>query len=303
MPYADPPLPEWATRLAAGLGLSRSKAAILLALVAAGGSGRIDPLAGATGFHRVTLNRYLRELWKAGYVRPDQVITSGVRATWVVDAPALHCDLEALRDATASADLPRHPGCSTLLGQNGRVTIEPEGAPRDPDITPDTKDWTWVLQRPCPECGYVASSMDPLAVGGALRATLPRWQRALARPDATRRPRPEVWSALEYGAHVRDVFRVFDTRLVSMLETDDPLFANWDQDATAVAEGYADQDPSVVATELVDAGETIAVKFDSLTEDQLSRPGRRSDGAVFTVDTFARYFLHDVLHHLYDVKA
>ena len=21
-------------------------------------------------------------------------------------------------------------------------------------ITPDTKDWTWVLQRPCPECGF-----------------------------------------------------------------------------------------------------------------------------------------------------
>ena len=23
-------------------------------------------------------------------------------------------------------------------------------------ITPDTKDWTWVLERPCPECGFEA---------------------------------------------------------------------------------------------------------------------------------------------------
>lgn len=22
-------------------------------------------------------------------------------------------------------------------------------------IVPDTKDWTWVLERPCPECGVV----------------------------------------------------------------------------------------------------------------------------------------------------
>jgi hypothetical protein len=21
-------------------------------------------------------------------------------------------------------------------------------------IVPDTKDWTWVLRRPCPECGF-----------------------------------------------------------------------------------------------------------------------------------------------------
>lgn len=170
-------------------------------------------------------------------------------------------------------------------------------------ITPDTKDWTWVLQRPCPECGYAAATMDPLAVGGAVRATLPRWRRALARPDVRVRPLPSVWSPLEYGAHVRDVFRVFDLRLASMLEQDDPLFANWDQDAAAVADGYHAQDPSVVASELVLAGEAIAARFDKVTPEQLDRPGRRSDGAAFTVDSFAKYFLHDVLHHLHDVKA
>ena len=25
-------------------------------------------------------------------------------------------------------------------------------------ITPDAKDWTWVLERPCPECGLDTSS-------------------------------------------------------------------------------------------------------------------------------------------------
>ena len=27
-------------------------------------------------------------------------------------------------------------------------------------IEPDTKDWTWVLDRPCPECGFEASTRD-----------------------------------------------------------------------------------------------------------------------------------------------
>ncbi|MDQ7991729.1 MAG: DinB family protein [Propionicimonas sp.] len=170
-------------------------------------------------------------------------------------------------------------------------------------ITPDTKDWTWVLERPCPECGYAAATMDPLAIGGAIRATLPRWREALGRHDAGARPSPAVWSPLEYSAHVRDVFRVFDRRLALMLTEDDPLFDNWDQDATALAERYSEQDPATVAAELVVAGEAIAASFDAVTPDQLGRTGRRSDGASFTIDSFGRYFLHDVVHHLYDVKA
>ena len=36
--------------------------------------------------------------------------------------------------------------------------------------------------------------------------------------------------------------------------------------------------------------------------DQWSRTGNRNDGARFTIDTFARYLLHDVVHHIYDVS-
>ena len=170
-------------------------------------------------------------------------------------------------------------------------------------ITPDTKDWTWVLERPCPECGYVAAMLDPLAVGGAVRASLPRWRAVLDRPDVRERPRPDVWSPLEYAAHIRDVFRIFDRRLVLMLEKVDPAFDNWDQDATAVTDRYSEQDPATVAEELTQAGEAIAQRFEAVTPEQLPRTGRRSDGATFTVESFARYFFHDVAHHLHDVKG
>jgi hypothetical protein len=40
-----------------------------------------------------------------------------------------------------------------------------------------------------------------------------------------------------------------------------------------------------------------------VTGAQWERTGRRSDGARFTVETFARYFIHDPVHHLYDVTG
>lgn len=86
-----------------------------------------------------------------------------------------------------------------------------------------------------------------------------------------------------------------------MLEEDDPLYPNWDQDAAAVEDGYADQDPRTVAGELVGAAERLADRFDSLEDEQWQRPGRRSDGAAFTVESFARYLMHDAMHHLHDV--
>src|SRR5215204_4819575 len=119
-------------------------------------------------------------------------------------------------------------------------------------IVPDDKDWTWVLERPCPECGFDATTTDPTAVAGMIRANAAAWVVLMAAraDDLRRRPVPERWSTLEYAAHVRDVFRLFRTRLTLMIDEDDPLFANWDQDATAVAEHYNEQDPSAVADEL-----------------------------------------------------
>ncbi len=68
------------------------------------------------------------------------------------------------------------------------------------------------------------------------------------------------------GCHVRDVFRIFDTRLALMLAEDDPEFENWDQDATAIQDDYAGQE-------------------------------------AFTVETLSRYLVHDPVHHLWDVEA
>jgi hypothetical protein len=173
----------------------------------------------------------------------------------------------------------------------------------DDAIVPDEKDWTWVLYERCGECGFTAADVDPEQIGATLRDLVPRYVSALHRDDARVRPEPAVWSTLEYGAHVRDVFRVFEERVVLMLEHEDPLFENWDQDATAVEDRYDEQDPVVVAEELADAGESVATAFDTVPHDAWERTGRRSNGSFFTVGTLGQYFLHDVVHHLHDVRA
>src|SRR6516164_8375981 len=119
-----------------------------------------------------------------------------------------------------------------------------------------------------------------------IRANAAAWPQPLTAPGAADRPRPDKWSPLEYGCHVRDVFRLYYYRLGLMLTEDDPLFPNWDQDETAVAERYGGQDPAQVTEQLSGAARARAGRFATVSGEQWLRPGRRSDGAVFTVETF-----------------
>jgi hypothetical protein len=169
-------------------------------------------------------------------------------------------------------------------------------------ITPDTKNWTWVLERPCTECGFDQATIGYRDVPELVRLNAAAWPAELARPDARDRPDDATWSPLEYAAHVRDVFRVFEGRLALMLADDSPAFADWDQDATALADDYAAQRPDVVAAELVSAADSVASAFDAVPDGELGRTGLRSDGSAFTIDSLARYFVHDPLHHLHDVR-
>ena len=167
-------------------------------------------------------------------------------------------------------------------------------------ITPDTKDWTWVLERTCPECGFDVTSFTRERMGELIRANAGEWRGLLAHPRVRSRPSEDRWSALEYACHVSDVFRLYDERLRLMLEVDDPHYPNWDQDEASA--GYADQDPSRVAEEIASAAEALAARFESVEGDDWERTGNRGDGARFTVESFARYLIHDPIHHVHDVE-
>lgn len=184
------------------------------------------------------------------------------------------------------------------------MPIEPDvPISADTPIPPDTKDWTWVLTRPCPECGFEAFGFERSQVGSMLRDNAATWGSVLTAPAIAQRPSADVWSALEYACHVRDVCRLYDERLELMLTQDDPSYPNWDQDETAIEQRYGHQDPTTVSRELETAAARLADRFDGVTGTEWERSGNRSDGARFTVESFSRYFVHDLVHHVHDVEA
>lgn len=169
-------------------------------------------------------------------------------------------------------------------------------------IEPETKSWTWVLERTCDECGFDTRSFPSGDLAELTRRAGEPWPELLTNPLVRMRPNESTWSALEYACHVRDAFRLGHYRVGRMLYEDDPHFENWDQDETAVTERYGLQNPKVVADELVSAAGALADLYATVAGDQWKRPGVRSDGAPFTVDSFGRYFLHDPMHHIVDVR-
>lgn len=181
------------------------------------------------------------------------------------------------------------------------MTLTRSRSSRRLPLTPDAKDWTWVLERPCPECGFDPANFPRDGFTHVLIDSAAEWTTVLARDAVETRADEERWSDLEYGCHVRDVYRVMDGRLASMLSEDDPLFQNWDQDETAVDERYSEQDPALVNAQLLIAADQFAQRVARIQPDEWSRPGTRSNGSRFTVETLVRYALHDLLHHRWDV--
>ena len=140
-------------------------------------------------------------------------------------------------------------------------------------IEPETKNWTWVLQRTCEECGFDTRSFPAGDIARLSRQAGDPWPELLSDPLARVRPNESCWSALEYGCHVRDVFLLGVHRVGRMLAEDGPRFENWNQDETAVAARYDLQDPSEVASEILAAADSLATVYDTVRERPMESPG------------------------------
>lgn len=173
-------------------------------------------------------------------------------------------------------------------------------------IEPDTKDWTWVLDQRCTECGLDVAAIPADQIAAMIRDNARHWQQVRTRTEPAwwhQRPDHGTWSPLEYASHVRDVHGVFATRLQAIRTQDNPTFTDWNQDEAAVQGRYQDGDPDEVLAALATAADDVAAQYESLTAAQWQRPGLRSDGMGFTGVTLARYHLHDVVHHLGDITG
>lgn len=158
----------------------------------------------------------------------------------------------------------------------------------------------------CDECGFTYDLDEAPAAGAAIVAAASELATVLnqAGADVRGRPRPDVWSPLEYTCHVRDVLLVQRERVLAARRTDRPSFEPMGRDERVDHDGYAEQDPAAVSRQLGDA----ALLFD----DVLARLGpgdwdrtvmynfpRRSERSLRWV---AVHTVHEARHHLLDVR-
>ncbi len=168
---------------------------------------------------------------------------------------------------------------------------------------PDTKDWTWVVDRPCPECGFDPASVVPEGIPAILADVARNFSLALGRADAGVRPDPRTWSAVEYGQHVADVLAVMTGRLELILASDGrgTVFADWDQDAAAVEKQYWCSTGPETAILIEERAAAAAEVWARPAGEQWGWPGTRSNGSQFTAARLGTYIVHDIVHHLHDV--
>jgi hypothetical protein len=122
--------------------------------------------------------------------------------------------------------------------------------------------------------------------------------------DLTTRRRPEEWSPLEYGCHVRDVLLVQRERVLAARRTDTPEFAPMGRDERVEHDGYRHQIPADVARQLTDAAAMFANDLSRLGPDEWDRTIMYNYPAPFerSLRWVAVHTVHEVQHHLLDVR-
>jgi len=159
----------------------------------------------------------------------------------------------------------------------------------------------------CHECGldYEAMPVDEAitavrAFGRRYRAPLTRLLPGEDESILRTRPAPETWSALEYAAHVRDVFAEYAAWVGLMLAEDRPALEGMAPDQAVVARAYNQQVPSEVVTELAGRAEALATTFAGVPDDGWRRTGIHGDHE-HSIEFLARHAVHEGSHHLLDI--
>ena len=156
----------------------------------------------------------------------------------------------------------------------------------------------------CVACGFDGGHYEHNALLEALRALGQRWRVLLddAGTELRIRPQPEVWSAIEYAAHSRDITALHTFGIEQALTVDEPCYPPIGDDLiSAAAAEYAGQDP----VEVVDELERQAQRIAELAAD--AGPGAWSRGLTIgteriEVQRLIEHGLHDSVHHLDDVE-
>ena len=157
----------------------------------------------------------------------------------------------------------------------------------------------------CAACGFDGATYDEATLLAALRTLGPTWRSLLDRsgPELRIRPAPDVWSAIEYAAHSRDVTALHEFGVEQALTADEPAFPAIDGDdlIESAAATYGDEDPVDVVAALDVAANRMAQLAELAGSGAWSR-GLTIGDSRMDVRRLLEHALHDSLHHVDDVE-
>ena len=157
----------------------------------------------------------------------------------------------------------------------------------------------------CPECDFKwsASASEVLAtISGA-----PSGYRDLLdgqpAPAWHRRPQPNVWSPIEYLAHVVDAVDWYRERIMAVLSHRGVRLEPFDWDEACSQRRYSERNPIHTLNELERASVELGELLDGLDATSWRQAGVGStDNGPRTVLTLGRRAAHEVRHHHRDIE-
>lgn len=159
---------------------------------------------------------------------------------------------------------------------------------------------------PCAGCGFTYDLRQAEAAGDEIRATAAEVVALLCNSDAgvRRRARPDVWSALEYACHLRDVLLVQRERVLAARRVNGTDCASMGRGERAEHDGYNEQVPLEVARQLTDAATLFSNVLARLSADDWERTVvyHYPETSERSLRWVAVHTAHELRHHLLDIR-
>jgi hypothetical protein len=158
----------------------------------------------------------------------------------------------------------------------------------------------------CEECGFTYNLAQASAVPVDIRERVAEVVAILRYRDVdlrTRR-RPNVWSPLEYGCHLRDVLLVQRERVLAARRVDRPDCLSMGRNERVEHDGYAKQEPEDVARQLADVAQLFGNVLAQLGADDWDRAVvyHYPETHERSLRWVAVHTLHEAHHHLLDIR-
>ena len=120
-------------------------------------------------------------------------------------------------------------------------------------------------------------------------------------PLVRERPEPEIWSLLEYSAHLRDALDFYRERITRTVTEDRPQLHAFDFAGACERFGYNDEEAELTRDGLERAIDAIVATVANLDDDALTRVAIGSNGDERTVLVLTRRAAHEAVHHALDL--